>query len=96
MDWDLRLERAAGIELREVTDGYVAYDSLRDRLHFLNPTAMLLLEACDGRLAARDLPPLLAEAYRLAEPPTAEVERCIDKLLSEGLLVPSGEPLARS
>jgi hypothetical protein len=95
MDWNLRLERAAGIELREVPDGYVAYDAPRDRLHFLNPTAMLLLEACDGSLAARDLPPLLAEAYGLTQPPTAEVESCIGKLLAEGLLVARAEPLAR-
>ncbi|HZI83124.1 MAG TPA: hypothetical protein VFF44_04370 [Casimicrobiaceae bacterium] len=78
MDWDIRPERAAGIELREVTDGYVAYDTARDRLHFLNVTAMMLLEACDGRLRARELPELLAAAYRLPEPPTAEVERCLD------------------
>jgi hypothetical protein len=95
MDWDLRLERAPNIELREVTDGYVAYDALRDRLHFLNPTATLLLEVCDGSLVAGDLPPLLAEAYKLSEPPTAEVESCIEKLLAEGLLVESAEPLAR-
>ncbi len=87
MDWDIRPERAAGIELREVTDGYVAYDPARDRLHFLNPTAVMLLEVCDGKLSARELPELLAAAYRLPETPTADVERCVGKLLAEGLLV---------
>jgi hypothetical protein len=94
MDWNMRPERAPGIEIREVTDGYVAYDAARDRLHFLNTTAMVLLELCDGRLAARELPQFVAAAYRLSEPPTAEVEACLAKLLDEGLLIDRAAPLA--
>ena len=50
MDWNMRPERAPGIEIREVTDGFVVYDPGRDRLHFLNLTATLLLESCDGNV----------------------------------------------
>jgi coenzyme PQQ synthesis protein D (PqqD) len=95
MDWDMRPERASGIEVREVTDGYVAYDSSRDRLHFLNLTATLLLESCDGNLRARELAELLAAAFRLEEPPLGEVEVCLARLLDEGLLVCNAAPLAR-
>jgi hypothetical protein len=95
MDWSIRLERAPDIEVREVTDGYVAYDPARDRLHYLNATAAMLLEMCDGKLAARELPEIIAAAFRLAEPPTNEIERCIGKLLDEGLLIDRAEPLAR-
>lgn len=95
MDWDMRPERAPDIEIREVTDGFVAYDPARDRLHFLNLTATMLLESCDGNIRARELPELLAAAYQLAEPPIAEVESCLDRLMSEGLLVCNGARLAR-
>lgn len=95
MDWDIRPERAPGIEIREVTDGFVVYDPSRDRLHFLNLTATLLLESCDGNLRARELPELLAAAYGLAEVPSSEVEGCLAKLLDEGLLVARDSPLVR-
>jgi len=91
----MRPERAPDIEIREVTDGFVAYDPARDRLHFLNLTATMLLESCDGNIRARELPELLAAAYQLAEPPIAEVESCLDRLLTEGLLVCNGTRLAR-
>jgi len=91
----MRPERAPDIEIREVTDGFVAYDPARDRLHFLNLTATMLLESCDGNIRARELPELLAAAYQLAEPPIAEVESCLDRLMSEGLLVCNGARLAR-
>jgi len=95
VDWTLRFERVPEIEVREVTHGYVAYDPSRDRLHFLNDTAAMLLEMCDGKLTASQLSEMMASAYRLAEPPTAEVEHCIGKLMEEGLLREASAPLAR-
>jgi len=87
MDWRMRLARAPGIEIREAPDGFVVYDPARDRVHYLNRTAALLLESCDGRLAAVELPALLAAAFSLDAPPTGEVETCLAVLLGEGLLV---------
>jgi len=87
MDWSICLERASGIEIREAPDGIVVYDPERDRLHYLNPTAALLLESCDGTLAAAELPGVLAAAFDLPAPPTGEVERCLTTLLDQGLLV---------
>jgi len=94
MDWEMRAERAPDIEIREVSDGFVAYDPARDRLHYLNPTATMLLESCDGNIPARELPELLAAAFRLDAPPVAEVESCLVKLLKEGLLVSKDPRLA--
>jgi len=87
IDWKAKPRRADGIEMREVTDGFVAYDAIRDRLHFLNPTATMLLEVCDGNLRADELPNLLAAAFGLKQPPLEEVAQCVEKLLAEGLLV---------
>jgi len=87
MDWSICLERASGIEIRAAPDGIVVYNPGRDRLHYLNPTAALLLESCDGTLAAAELPALLAAAFDLPAPPTGEVENCLTTLLDQGLLV---------
>lgn len=93
MDWQMRPRRPAGLEINEVVDGYVVYQADRDRLHYLNHTAIVLLEACDGTLSAAELPELLARIYRLADPPTREVEHCLNALLAEGLLLDSGRPV---
>lgn len=83
----MHLARAPGLEIREAPDGFVVYDAARDRLHYLNRTAALLLESCDGTLSAAELPDLLAAAFELGTPPREEVEICLAKLLDEGLLV---------
>ena len=89
IDWEARPRRAEGIEMREVSDGFVAYDPKRDRLHFLNQTATMLLEVCDGNIRAGELPQLLATAFGLEEPPRDEVAQCLERLLAEGLVVAS-------
>jgi Coenzyme PQQ synthesis protein D (PqqD) len=86
MDWDICPQRVAGLEIREAPDGFVVYQPDRDRLHYLNPTAAMLFESCDGRIRAAELPALLAAAYQMNEPPVDEVEQCLTKLLEEGLL----------
>jgi hypothetical protein len=87
MDWQMRPRRAADLEINDVVDGYVVYQSDRDRLHYLNHTAIVLLEACDGKVSAAELPGLLAAIYRLEDPPRQEVEQCLNTLLHEGLLL---------
>jgi hypothetical protein len=87
MDWQIRFARAPGMEIREAPDGFVVYDPARDRVHYLNRTAALLLESCDGRVAAVELAALLAAAFKLDASPTGDVEACVAALLDEGLLV---------
>jgi coenzyme PQQ synthesis protein D (PqqD) len=92
-DWRMRPRRAANVELSEVTDGYLVYQPERDRVHYLNPTAALILQICDGGLTAEDLPDFLASSFSLAEPPRDEVAACLRKLLGEGLLEVDGRPI---
>jgi hypothetical protein len=87
MDPQLRPRRAAGIEINRMVDGFVVYQPARDRVHHFNDTAIVLLELCDGNVRAMDLPGLVAEAFQLREPPVDDVERCLQQLLAEGLLV---------
>ena len=92
MDWQVRLQRAPELEINEVTDGFLVYQRDRDRLHFLNATATLVLESCDGTLAAAELPPLVAAAFDLATPPVDDVAACLTALLREGLLIATDIP----
>ena len=76
----------AGIQTNEVADGYVVYDPSRERVHYLNHTAVLILELCTGQTKAAHMPRLVQAAYDLPEAPVAEVMDCLEKLLQEGLV----------
>jgi hypothetical protein len=95
MDTSLRLRQAPGLEISEAVDGVLAYQRDRDRVHFLNPTAALVLESCDGTLAVGELPALIAAAFDLPVPPVADVDGCVASLLQEGLLIVPESPAAR-
>lgn len=92
IDPDLTPRRADGLEIRPVPDGFVVYDPSRDRLHFLNGTAAFVLESCDGATAVADLPALVAAAFQLETDPADEVDGCVRRLLSEGLLLEAAAP----
>jgi len=89
MDPNLRPRRAPDLEIDPTTDGVLVYQSGRERVHFLNATAALVLESCDGSLAARELPELVAAAFGLDAPPVDDVAACVASLVQEGLLVAS-------
>jgi hypothetical protein len=78
---------AADLEINEVADGYIVYQPDRDRVHYLNQTAALVLELCNGRNAEADLPELLRMAWDLSAPPIEEVAECLETLRKEGLIV---------
>ena len=74
------------IEVNEVDDGYVVYHRDRDRVHYLNHTAALVLEFCTGENDADEMPGFLKQAYELEAAPVDEVEECLTKLYEEGLV----------
>jgi len=75
-----------GLQINAVTDGYIVYQSDRDRVHYLNQTAALILELCNGRNQATALPELLQSAFDLPNAPVEEVEACLRTLRTEGLV----------
>ena len=83
---DTRPKRVDGVEITEAADGFLIYQAGRDRIHYLNHTAVLVLELCSGSVRAGDIPALLARAYDLPEPPTAQVAECLERLAAEGLI----------
>lgn len=76
----------AGLEIVPAEDGYVVYDSTRDRIHHLNHTAALVLELCTGANSAEDIGRALQAAYELEAPPEAEARDCLAGLRGEGLI----------
>lgn len=78
--------RAPGIEINEVEDGYVVYHPARERVHYLNHTAAVVLELCTGANEVERIAHLLASAYELPEPPAEEIEDCLAQLRAEGLV----------
>lgn len=75
-----------GVEVIPTADGYVIYDESRDRIHYLNHTAALVLEFCTGENTAEEIVALLQKAYDLPDPPEEETRECLEQLRAEGLL----------
>jgi len=76
----------SGLEINKVADGYIVYQPSRDRMHYLNHTATIVLELCNGENSAGEIAALLQSAYDLPQPPDSEVAACLQQLTGEGLL----------
>lgn len=79
--------RATGIEVVPTADGYVVYDADRDRVHYLNHTAALILEFATGANNDEEITRMLQTAYDLPDPPAREVRECLEQLRAEGLVI---------
>lgn len=80
--------RREDLEINPVADGYVVYDPDRDRVHYLNQTAAMILELCTGDQASADIAESIRTAYRLDGPIGEQVDACIAQLRNEGLISP--------
>ncbi|HEY5316884.1 MAG TPA: HPr-rel-A system PqqD family peptide chaperone [Solirubrobacteraceae bacterium] len=78
--------RTDHLELADVADGFVVYHPERDRVHFFNHTAAVVLELCDGTRRDTEIADMLQRAYELPDPPEAEVAECLAQLREEGLI----------
>ncbi len=78
--------RAEGLEINEAGDGFIIYDPTRDRVHYLNHTAALVLELATGQLDVDDMATWIGQAYSLDQPPVTDIERLIGELTAERLL----------
>jgi coenzyme PQQ synthesis protein D (PqqD) len=76
----------AGLEINKVADGYIVYQPARDRVHYLNHTATIVLELCNGQNSPSEIAGLLQSAYDLPAPPETEVAACLLQLRSEELV----------
>ena len=79
-------KRIAGLDLDETDEGYVIYEPDKDRVHYLNPSAALILEFCNGTNTSTTIVELVQQAYDLAEPPREAVQALLAQMKDEGLL----------
>jgi hypothetical protein len=80
------LRRTPQLEVHEVPDGYIVYQSHQDKVLYLNKTAALVFEFCDGNLNDLDIIGRIARIYDLSAAGQDEIKGCIESLLREGLL----------
>lgn len=78
--------RTEGIEQSPVPDGSVVYDSRNREIHYLNTTATMVLDLCDGTNRHEEIAELIRSAFDLAEPPVADVGLCLADLLDKKLV----------
>ena len=81
-----RFDRADGNHAVETADGMVVYQKDREKVHYLNPTAAMVYELCDGRQTVKSMTAFLQSAFDLPEPPASEVRECLENLVSEGVI----------
>jgi hypothetical protein len=86
-----RPRKAGDFDIREFEDAYMIYQPERDRVHYLNHTAVLILELCTGENTTARIAEILKDTYGLDAPPEREVQQAVRNLIDEGLIMVSGE-----
>lgn len=81
------LVRADDLDVNEVPDGYVIYQTAADRVHYLNKTAAIVFELCDGARDADDIVARVSRMFELEGMADDEIGACIEVLLKEGLVL---------
>jgi coenzyme PQQ synthesis protein D (PqqD) len=81
------LVRAEGLDVNDVTDGYVIYQIETDRVHYLNKTAAIVFELCDGARGADDIVARVGKMFEVEGTADAEIEACLQSLIKEGLVL---------
>jgi hypothetical protein len=80
------LERVDGLEVHEVPDGYIIYHGSRDNVCYLNKTAAIVFEFCDGKFDSNDIVSRVAGIFELNTSSRDEIRSCVDQLIKQGLI----------
>jgi hypothetical protein len=81
-----KVSQADNLEVHEVPDGYIVYQTDKDRVHYLNRTAAIIFEFCNGSLEISDVVARVAQAFELNAAAHEEIRAGLDSLLREGLV----------
>ncbi len=79
--------QASNLDVHEVPDGYIVYQKERDRVHYLNKTAAIIFEFCDGAHDPDDIVARVAKAFELGPSAYNEIRAGLDSLVKEGLVL---------
>ena len=77
------------IEINPGADGYVIYDPATDRVHFVNHTAALVVELCNGENTVADIAAALEAVFPSAGRLGTCVSDCVGTLRAEGIVYPA-------
>jgi hypothetical protein len=80
------MTRAPNLDVYEVPDGYIIYHGTRDNVCYLNKTAAIVFEFCDGKRDADDIVARVEKIFDLGASTHDEIRACIDSLTKEGLV----------
>jgi hypothetical protein len=83
--------RASGLDVHEVPDGYIVYQGTKDNVCYLNKTAAIVFEFCDGKLNDDEIVLRVAKMFDLQSSAHAEIRDCISSLVKEGLIQSSSK-----
>ena len=81
--------QARNLEVHEVPDGYIVYQTERDRVHYFNKTAAIIFEFCNGLLEADDIVARVTRAFDLNAAAENEIRAGLNSLIKEGLVLPA-------
>jgi hypothetical protein len=79
-------KQADKIDISQVEDGYVIYQADEDRVHYLNQTAVLVLEICTGANTVEAIVQIVQDAFQLADSPEQDVRACLETMVKERLI----------
>ena len=75
-----------GLEINVMSDGYVVYDSKRDRIHYLNAVSALILELCVGSYSIAQIADVVKDTFQTELSPLELTRSCVAQLAAEGLV----------
>ena len=78
-----RLDR---LDINPAEDGFIIYQSEKERVHYLNHTAVVILEMCDGRNSPTAIAGTLQKAYSLSKRPQKEVNEILAQMKEAGIV----------
>jgi hypothetical protein len=81
------VSQASNLEVHEVPDGYIVYQTDQDRVHYLNKTAAIIFEFCDGKHGPEDIVACVAAAFELGSSAHDEIRAGFDSLVKQGLVL---------
>ncbi|HET9536979.1 MAG TPA: PqqD family protein [Mesorhizobium sp.] len=79
--------QANNLDIHEVPDGYIVYHTEQDRVHYLNKTAAIIFELCDGKHEPEDIVARVAKAFELDPSAHNEIRAGLESLVKEGLVL---------
>ncbi len=78
-------EQSSQLDIKTEERGLVVNDYGRDKVHYLNHTAGLVLMLCNGKNSIQTIVSLLQKQFGISEPPEEEVRDIIEDFIKEGL-----------